>query len=523
MTPDFLHGPEGCVPQRQASAALSALLRRLHVAYERATDAGLCRVAACAFAVEHFAPPFSSVSKSFRLRAHPSDRPALRGAELCSCASSFAVGAAQLSPTEHPEHTSDVADTIDASDQLSASLSPVHRQQRHQLQLINRYKRSKELELQNNVRRLFAHQYHAFDCNGNLIDAPYDDSPQLTTACHSPSHSPNSSLPPRSSSAAPQTPPLYGCKHYARRCKLKAPCCGMFVSCRFCHDEAVGDDHQMDRFEVDTVLCTVCMTEQPIGPECVNCSIRFARYYCTKCRFFDNSPDKHIYHCDRCHVCRLGKGLGIDVYHCDKCDACVSMDSKNNHRCLNRSLHANCPICHVYLFTSVDPVVFMKCGHTMHKQCFDQYTLSNYQCPICMRSLTDTKQHFENIDKIMESQLMPPEYACKRSQIVCNDCHAKSVVPFHFVYHKCAQRSCGSYNTFVVSVFDQPVVQSSASASASAPAASSPHTTTAPRMSAQPPPPPLASSAPPVVTSTPAPAAMEDAAVVAPNAWQFIM
>ncbi|CAN8063673.1 unnamed protein product [Agarophyton chilense] len=271
----------------------------------------------------------------------------------------------------------------------------------------------------------------------------------------------------------------------------------------------------MDRFVVDTVLCTVCMTEQPIAPECNHCSTRFAGYYCSKCRFFDNSPNKHIYHCDRCHVCRLGKGIGIDIYHCDKCDACVSIDSKNNHRCLNRALHANCPICHAYLFTSVDPVVFMKCGHTMHKQCFEQYTATHYQCPICMRSLTDMRQHFEDIDKIMESQIMPSEYSCKRSQILCNDCQTKSVVPFHFVYHKCAEEHCGSYNTSLIKVIEESSQTISDSVETESPQGS-----TEPDASLQ----PIPSTSSPViaVAPTPTPSVVEDVAVTS-TAWQYIV
>ncbi|KAJ0036014.1 hypothetical protein Pint_25052 [Pistacia integerrima] len=30
----------------------------------------------------------------------------------------------------------------------------------------------------------------------------------------------------------------YGCKHYRRRCKIRAPCCNEIFDCRHCHNEA---------------------------------------------------------------------------------------------------------------------------------------------------------------------------------------------------------------------------------------------------------------------------------------------
>ena len=31
--------------------------------------------------------------------------------------------------------------------------------------------------------------------------------------------------------------PAYGCAHYRRRCRLRAPCCGGVYQCRLCHDD----------------------------------------------------------------------------------------------------------------------------------------------------------------------------------------------------------------------------------------------------------------------------------------------
>ncbi|KAL0557321.1 hypothetical protein IC582_005852 [Cucumis melo] len=31
----------------------------------------------------------------------------------------------------------------------------------------------------------------------------------------------------------------YGCEHYRRRCKIRAPCCDQIFTCRHCHNEAM--------------------------------------------------------------------------------------------------------------------------------------------------------------------------------------------------------------------------------------------------------------------------------------------
>jgi hypothetical protein len=38
---------------------------------------------------------------------------------------------------------------------------------------------------------------------------------------------------------------VFGCSHYPRGCKVRAPCCGKFFVCRLCHDE--NEKHKIDR------------------------------------------------------------------------------------------------------------------------------------------------------------------------------------------------------------------------------------------------------------------------------------
>jgi hypothetical protein len=134
------------------------------------------------------------------------------------------------------------------------------------------------------------------------------------------------------------------------------------------------------RYTVSQMLCMRCGALQPAGDRCCNksCPTRsefpgplfdtalkksepeekdegtlgsLSRYYCDICHLHDNAPDKDIYHCPYCNVCRLGKGLGVDFWHCMKCNACISM-SVGEHKCITHSLEGNCPICSTSMFES---------------------------------------------------------------------------------------------------------------------------------------------------------------------------
>lgn len=101
------------------------------------------------------------------------------------------------------------------------------------------------------------------------------------------------------------------------------------------------------------------------------------------------------------------------------CNCCLGMKLVN-HKCLEKSLETNCPICCEFLFTSSEAVRALPCGHYMHSACFQvckslslslvkpkctfialnrntccfsghfqAYTCSHYTCPICGKSLGD--------------------------------------------------------------------------------------------------------------------------------------
>ena len=241
-----------------------------------------------------------------------------------------------------------------------------------------------------------------------------------------------------------------GCQHYQRAAKLRAKCCDRIYPCRLCHDAECG--HTMDRSAVEEMLCTYCGTVQPVAGKCAvaACGRLLARYYCSVCKYFDDDTSRSIYHCHSCNVCRVGKGLGIDFFHCMKCNACMNMKYAREHRCVERALESDCPVCHHFLFTSTSPVKYLRCGHLMHVSCYKQYAQTSYSCPICSKSLADMSAYFERLDYLLAGEQMPAEYRSARADVWCNDCSKPSVVPYHFLYNRCAH--CRSYNTRVNSV-----------------------------------------------------------------------
>ncbi|KAM1737694.1 hypothetical protein ACFX13_016123 [Malus domestica] len=238
----------------------------------------------------------------------------------------------------------------------------------------------------------------------------------------------------------------FGCEHYKRNCKLRAACCGKLFTCRFCHDNV--SDHSMDRKATTEMMCMRCLTVQPVGPICTapSCNeLSMAKYYCNICKFFDD--ERTVYHCPFCNLCRLGKGLGIDYFHCMTCNCCLGIKLVN-HKCLEKSLETNCPICCDFLFTSSATVRALPCGHYMHSACFQAYTCSHYTCPICSKSMGDMAAYFGMLDALLAAEQLPEEYRNLCQDILCNDCDRKGTSRFHWLYHKCG--NCGSYNTRVI-------------------------------------------------------------------------
>jgi hypothetical protein len=139
-------------------------------------------------------------------------------------------------------------------------------------------------------------------------------------------------------------------------------------------------------------MCMHCLKVQPAGQDCIECGKQVSKYYCKECKLWDSDPKKNIYHCHDCGICRIGKGLGIDYFHCQTCNVCMAIGLKGRHKCIERNLESDCPICGEYMFTSTSTVIFMPCGHCMHHKCHQQHIQTSYQCPTCLKSLADVTE-----------------------------------------------------------------------------------------------------------------------------------
>ncbi|XP_058224203.1 E3 ubiquitin-protein ligase RZFP34-like [Rhododendron vialii] len=243
----------------------------------------------------------------------------------------------------------------------------------------------------------------------------------------------------------------FGCIHYRRKCKIRAPCCDEIFDCRHCHNEAKNTldidpvrRHDIPRHEIKMVICSQCGTEQDVQQNCISCGVCMGKYFCSKCKFFDDDVSKNQYHCDGCGICRTG---GKENYfHCNKCGCCYSNVIQDSHHCVERAMHHNCPVCFEFLFDTIKEVTVLPCGHTIHLECVKEMELHfRYSCPVCSKSICDMSSVWEKLDHEIAATPMPQFYKNKLVRILCNDCGETSEVHFHVVAHKC--QKCKSYNT----------------------------------------------------------------------------
>lgn len=242
-----------------------------------------------------------------------------------------------------------------------------------------------------------------------------------------------------------------GCAHYKRKAHLKAPCCGLFYPCRFCHDDAQTDPkkfHTLDRHSVTTIKCMLCDLEQPAAQTCTACKATLGAYWCPTCVLLDDE-DKGQFHCDRCGICRVGGKANYS--HCDRCGICMKPETLATHACVSNAARVNCPVCLEDLHSSRTSISFLPCGHSLHSPCMQSFLESDQdQCPLCKRSaLSQEQQAYLIVQTDMEIIMapMPEEYRDKRTRIRCYECREESETPFHIFGLKCQRETCGSYNT----------------------------------------------------------------------------
>ncbi|KAH0465813.1 hypothetical protein IEQ34_005916 [Dendrobium chrysotoxum] len=198
----------------------------------------------------------------------------------------------------------------------------------------------------------------------------------------------------------------HGCKHYKRRCKIRAPCCNEIFHCRHCHNESMvqSNRHELCRHDVKRVICLICDSEQPVAKVCANCGVNMGEYFCEVCKFYDDDTEKGQYHCDECGICRVGGRENF--FHCKKCGSCYSIELLDKHLCIENSMRHHCPICYEYLFDSLKVTSVLNCGHTIHKECFQEMiNHSQYACPICSKSVCDMSSHWQELDEEARTEI----------------------------------------------------------------------------------------------------------------------
>ncbi|TXG73771.1 hypothetical protein EZV62_002350 [Acer yangbiense] len=222
----------------------------------------------------------------------------------------------------------------------------------------------------------------------------------------------------------------YGCSHYRRLCKIRAPCCGEIYDCRHCHNEAKNsletnpfDGHDIPRHEVEKVICSLCDTEQDVQQNCINCGLCMGYYFCAKCKFFDDDMSAKLvtdFRYRKINTIVMNaefaeleeKKISFTANHAVRC--CYAKLMKDAHHCVERAVHHNCPICFEFLFDTMKHITVLPCGHTIHLGCLKEMDMHyRYSCPICSKSICDMSKLWLKIDQEIASTPMPEMYRNK--------------------------------------------------------------------------------------------------------------
>jgi len=192
------------------------------------------------------------------------------------------------------------------------------------------------------------------------------------------------------------------CEHYEKKCyKFYFQCCNVYDPCVRCHWARKSCEHM--KFNISTIVCTECDTEQPPGDNCTNCGIQFAPCHCSVCNIWTVST---ITHCDDCGICRVGRP--DDLYHCHNCHACFASRTKEHHQCEIDFADVCCVLCNESIFFSRDTSGILPCKHLIHHKCLeDLVNHEQYRCPQCKKSMANMSSHWEYLRLTIASHPIP--------------------------------------------------------------------------------------------------------------------
>jgi hypothetical protein len=237
---------------------------------------------------------------------------------------------------------------------------------------------------------------------------------------------------------------IYNCTHYNCNVSIFTSCCNKIYPCRQCHD--LNEDHKLDRYKIDTIICKKCNTIQDKSNKCIKCNIEFAKYFCDICCLYQTNDDINIYHCDKCKVCRIGKRE--DYLHCDNCNMCLEKKNFDKHKCTEHFKN-NCCICMEPLFDSTKTLhILNKCAHVFHVDCLKEHMKNDYKCPVCKKTIYEgnTENIWFEFKFINYLNPVPEEYKNWKVKIYCNDCEKFCETSYQITsLYECT--NCKSFNT----------------------------------------------------------------------------
>ncbi|KAL4558839.1 hypothetical protein LXL04_037042 [Taraxacum kok-saghyz] len=234
---------------------------------------------------------------------------------------------------------------------------------------------------------------------------------------------------------------LHGCNHYRRRCKIRAPCCNQIFFCRHCHNEATSalanpkERHEIVRHDIKQVICAICNTEQQVAHICINCGVKMGEYFCGICKFYDDDVNtKHhlsfiLFYSIENKRFQKNSFIAMTVGYVELealrnssiaksvvWRSCYDVSLRDIHACLENSTKNHCPICYEFIFDSTKGATIIKCGHTMHLDCYEEMIIKNqYRCPICSKSMCNMSRTWQRLDQEIEATAMPEEYRYEAS------------------------------------------------------------------------------------------------------------
>ncbi|CAD25944.2 LIM DOMAIN-CONTAINING PROTEIN [Encephalitozoon cuniculi GB-M1] len=207
------------------------------------------------------------------------------------------------------------------------------------------------------------------------------------------------------------------CEHYSNNCLVRFECCSSLYPCRLCHDKA--EAHRANRYEVSQIVCGTCNLLQPKTQTCLQCLAAVSKYFCSKCNLWDSSDDQ-IFHCDGCNVCRRGDPKSS--FHCDICQTCLVTRGPRDHTHVENTASGNCPICAEEMSESMEVLVLLRCGHSLHERCFNEFIKETYTCPMCSKPIGDTSIINRKVECLLGMEPPSPEQSPKNIA-KCTNCN----------------------------------------------------------------------------------------------------